>query len=379
MEDFAKLLEESYQKRKSIEAGSLHRAKIKRETKDFFFIETLGEAINGVVSRDEFLEEEEGYKPGDELDVYFLEESSGDYLFTHCLQGDDITASRLELSMMHDLPILGQVVANQQAGYDIKLGEFTAFCQNSQFEPRFKGEDLTGKKFRFVVTGMDRKKIQVSQRKIADKEKQARVDILKDEWKVGSFVTANVQSIQKSGLQVQVEGMNGFIPASESSFKSSPNLEKEFKLGQSIKAKIIELDWNSNRIILSAKEFLDDPWALKLPFREGDILEGSVEKVKNFGVFIRLNDEFQGLVPNRELGLPPNANAANEFNPGMKVKVFVLEINPVKRQIALSIGRAKDTEARMEYQKYLSDENEIQSTSSFGLLLQKSLASKQKK
>jgi ribosomal protein S1 len=379
MEDFGKLLEESYKKRKSIESGSLHQAKIIKETKDFYFIQTLGEKINGVVSREEFAEEETILKPGDELDVYFLEESSGDYLFTHCLQGSDITASRLELSIMHDLPILGHVATNQQMGYDVKLGDFIAFCPNSQFEPRWKGEDLVGKKFRFVVTNMERKKIQVSQRKIADKEKQARVDILKSEWKVGSFVTVSVQSIQKSGLQVQVEGLSAFIPGSEASFKHNANLEKEFKLGQSLKAKIIELDWAVNRIILSAKDFLADPWALKLPFREGDILEGVIEKIKNFGIFIKLNDEFQGLVPNRELGLPPNSNPMNDYSPGQKVKVFVMEINPLKRQIALSIGRAKDTEARMEYQKYISDESEIQSTSSFGLLLQKSLAGKSKK
>lgn len=376
MEDFGKLLEESLKERKSIEPGSMHRARVIKTAKDFIFIETLAGKIPGVVSVEEFLETENIPGIQEELDLYFLEESSGDYLFTHCLQGNDINPYRMELSMQYDLPIFGQVVTSDQGGYQVKLGDFQAFCPFSQFEPRFKGEDLIGKKFRFVVLNMDRKKIQVSQRKIADREKEARVDLLKSEWKEGSFVTATIQSIQNQGLQVQVEGLSAFIPVSEASFKPKPNLEREFKLGQVVKAKIIELDWNSRRIILSAKDFLKDPWALNLPFKEGDIWEGTVEKVKNFGIFVRLNEEFQGLVPNRESGLPQKSNLLAEFPPGKTVKVFIMEINPEKRQISLSIGRAKDAEDRMEFQKYLSSEGDVQSTSSFGLLLKKSLENK---
>lgn len=371
MEDFAKLLEENLKKRKTIELGSQHRAKVTRKDKDFIFIQTLGENIRGVVSSEEFAENP--VEVGQELDVYFLGEESGDHLFTHCLQGGDVTAERMELSRNYDLPLLGQVVAGVPGGYDVKIGEFLGFCPHSQFEPRFKGEDLVGKRFRFVVLEMDRKKVQLSQRKIADQEKEARIDVLRSEWKVGSFVTVSVQSIQKSGLQVQLEGLNGFIPASEASYNRNAKLDTEFRLGQTLKAKIIELDWSQNRIILSAKDFLKDPWSSRLPFREGEILEGTVESVKTFGIFVKLSDAFQGLVPNRESGLPQKTNLTQEFPPGKIVKVFVLEINPEKRQIALSIRRAKDTEDRMEFQKYLSTEEETQSTSSFGLLLKKSL------
>ena len=82
MEDFASLLEESYKKRKSIEPGSLHQASVTRKAKDFVFIQTIPEKIKGIVSAEEFSDLEEEIKPGHNLKVYFLEEQSGDYLFT---------------------------------------------------------------------------------------------------------------------------------------------------------------------------------------------------------------------------------------------------------------------------------------------------------
>jgi ribosomal protein S1 len=379
MENFEKLLEENLKSRKSIEPGSPHRARVSRVAKDFVFIESIPEKIRGVISADEFSEEfwtGKNPEPGMELDVFFLEEESGDYLFTHSLQGDDITGARLELSQNWDLPIWGSFSQKQANGWDVKIGDFLGFCPFSQIEPRLKSEELLGQKFRFVVTDIDKKKIYVSQRKIADREKQARVDVLKSEWKVGSFVTANIVSIQKSGLQVNLEGLQAFVPASEATYSRNANLEKEFKLGQSLKAKIIELDWTQNRVILSAKDFLKDPWSTRLPFKEGDIMEGTVESIKNFGLFVQLTGEFHGLVPNRETGIPHRGNPATEFQPGSKVKVFVMEVNPEKRQISLSIARAKETEDRMEYQKYLTNESEVATTSSFGLALKKSLEKK---
>ncbi|WCL50388.1 S1 RNA-binding domain-containing protein [Leptospira sp. GIMC2001] len=376
MEDFAALLEESLKKRKNIEPGSQHIAKITRKAKDFVFIQTIQEKIRGVVAAEEFVGLEKEVEPGAEIQVFFLEESSGDYLFTYCLQGDEITASRMELSITNDLPILGQVGANVNGGWEVKLGDHTGFCPASQFEPIYKGEDLQGKKFRFVVTDLDKKRILLSQRKIADKEKEARKEILKSEWKVGSFVTVTVSSIQKSGIQANLEGLSAFIPATEATYSRNVNLETQFNLGQTLKAKILELDWTSNRIILSVKDFLKDPWSLRLPFKEGDILEGTVDSIKPFGLFVKLTDEFHGLVPNRETGTTPKQSLATEFSPGKKVKVFVMEVNPEKRQISLSIGRAKDTEERMEFQKYLVSDEESHSTSSFGLLLKKSLEKK---
>jgi ribosomal protein S1 len=378
MEDFASLLEESYKKRKSIEPGSLHQAKVTRKTKDFVFIETISEKIKGIVSAAEFAEVAHLSEKGSEVNVHFLEEQSGDYLFTFCLQGEDITSERLNLSMERDLPILGQIVHAVNGGYEVKLGDFLGFCPMNQFESNHKGEDLAGRRFKFVVTDLDKKRIVVSQRKIADREREEVVSILKSQWKVGSFVTATIQSIQKSGMQATIEGLSSFIPMSEASYSKSPNLDKEFKLGQNVKAKIIDLDWSSNRIILSIKDFLKDPWTSSLPFREGEIVSATVESVKPFGIFVKITDEFHGLVPNRETGFSQKVNLSNEFKHGQIVRVLVLEINPEKRQVAVSIARAKETEDRMEYQEYLTSEKESHSTSSFGMLLKKSLSQKQK-
>ncbi len=80
---------------------------------------------------------------------------------------------------------------------------------------------------------------------------------------------------------------------------------------------------------------------------------------------------FHGLVPNKESGVPQRTPLNTVYSPGQKIEVFVLEINPEKRQIALSISKATETKDRMEYQEYLKSDSETPVVSSFGLALKK--------
>lgn len=150
-------------------------------------------------------------------------------------------------------------------------------------------------------------------------------------------------------------------------------------MGETLRAKILTLDWSTNKISLSVKDFLSDPWSGKLPFKESDIISGTVESIKPFGLFVRLGEDFSGLVPNKESGIPQRTPLNTVFQPGQKLEVFVLEINPEKRQIALSITKAAEAKDRMEYQEYLSKDDSSASVSSFGLALKQSLEKQKKK
>ena len=123
------------------------------------------------------------------------------------------------------------------------------------------------------------------------------------------------------------------------------------------------------------KDSLDDPWSKSIPLKEGDIVTATVDIIKPFGMFVRFNDHFHGLVSNRESGLPHRIPLSSHYKQGDTIEVFITEVNPSKKQIAASISKAKEAKEKLDYQSYISDQS-VSHVSSFGLLLQKNLNKK---
>ncbi|HMY65959.1 MAG TPA: S1 RNA-binding domain-containing protein [Leptospiraceae bacterium] len=369
---FAELLEESFKKRKTITQGSSHEVLVLSVQDDYVFIKSRS-GLQGIIAKDEFLPEEVPSK-GKQMNAFFLKEVHGDYYFTVCLQPDSLTKELLELARENEIPILGQLGIESNGGYEIKLGEFSGFCPASQFDLEKKGKNLTGQKIKFVINDINEKtwKLSLSQKRISDKEKALKVEILQSELKEGSFVSCTVKSIHNFGLIVDMNGLDALVPISEASFKKNPKLDQEFSVGQKLRAKVLNLDWSANKFSLSLKDSLEDPWSKKIPFKEGDIVKAEVDSIKPFGLFIRFNENFHGLVPNKETGLAQRVPLANHFKPGDPLDVFILEVNPVKRQIAASIVKAAEAKERLEYESYLNTQA-VSNVSSFGLALKKSL------
>lgn len=371
--DFATLLEESFKKRKSLEPGAKYNAIVSSVKSDYTFIRTEPDSIRGIISNAEFLDGEK-LEPGKTYSVYFLKENHGDYYFTTVLTGEDITLENLEIALQHEIPVLGQIGSETTGGYDIKIGEYNAFCPYSQIDSETKGQGLQGKKLKFMVNdlSMKNKKIVLSQKKISDKERELKREILKGELKEGSYVTCKIKSIHNFGLIVDMSGIDALVPASESSFKKNVDLNKEFQVGATVRGKIINIDWKENKFSISLKDSSNDPWSNNVPFKEGDIVKATVESIKQFGVFVKLNEHFHALLPTKETGYPPRTSLANHFKAGDQLDVFITEVNPEKKQIAVSLSKAKDARDRLDYENYISDQKSS-SESSFGLLLKKSL------
>ena len=373
--DFASLLEESFKKRKSYEVGSRHTAIILSLRDDFIFIKSK-DGLQGIVSMEEFQGIEVPNK-GSEIQVFFLKESHGDYYFTTALTGTDIITDHLELAMEREIPIWGQYGSEVQGGYEVRIGELTAYCPFSQIDTNTKSKSLSGIRSKFIVHEIHpkTKKIILSSKKLSDREKELKKEILKAELKEGSFVTCTIKSIHPFGLIVDMNGIDALVPTSESSFKKNVDLNKEFHLGQIVHGKILSLDWKNNRISVSLKDSLDDPWVKNIPLREGDIVTATIESIKPFGMFVKFNDHFHGLVANKESGLPHRTPLSSHYKSGDLVEVFIMEINPAKKQIAASVSKAKEAKEKLDYQSYISDQS-VSHVSSFGLLLQKTLKKK---
>lgn len=184
--------------------------------------------------------------------------------------------------------------------------------------------------------------------RIEDKDDKKRIflsikHLSKDPWdditiKEGDIVEGKVVNTVEYGIFVELQdGIEGLVHNSEISWVKFPRETKEeLNIGQSINAKVLMVDPLKKKIALSIKRLQPEPWSfVSEKFKVGDVIEGEVTGIKDFGIFVRLDDGIEGLVHTNEISWSPEEKQI--INISDKVKVKIIDINLEKKKIALSI------------------------------------------
>lgn len=194
-------------------------------------------------------------------------------------------------------------------------------------------------------------------------------------------ITASVKGASSSGLLVSVFGLTGFVPKSHLLEKNASQINS--LSGKKITLKIIDIDKEANRIILSErviyeKEEMEAKKKAIANLKEGDIYDGVVSGIYDFGVFVKIPVkvgkkvlDIEGLVRNSEVSWKKFGKIQDVINEGDKVKVKVIEIKEDK--FALSIKQAqKDPweEAANKYKQDAKFEGEVVKISDFGAFVE---------
>jgi small subunit ribosomal protein S1 len=181
-------------------------------------------------------------------------------------------------------------------------------------------------------------------KKIALGLKQTEVNpwlIVEEKYSVGVDVEGTVRNITDYGAFVELEpGIDGLIHISDISWVKKINHPKEvFKKGDKIKTRILSVDKNNRKISLGIKQLTSDPWQeLSKTLTTGEVLQGKVTKVVNFGIFVDIRDNLEGLVHVSEI--PENRSAApldQYFKVGADINVMILKVDGESRKIALTL------------------------------------------
>lgn len=170
----------------------------------------------------------------------------------------------------------------------------------------------------------------------------------------GSEFTGKVTGKTDFGIFVEVEpGMEGLVHVS--ALPPGAGLEEErFAEGQELSGWVKDTEVKRKRISLSLKPVpTSDPWkdvAEKYP--EGDVVQGTVEEIAPFGVFINLEPGLTGLLPNSEMNLPRGTHPGRVYTPGSEVKVQVGRIEPKRKRMTLVPEGAKIEGSRTDYKEF---------------------------
>jgi len=160
-------------------------------------------------------------------------------------------------------------------------------------------------------------------------------------YKVGSKIKSKISSIADYGAFIELEkGVEGLIHTSEMSWvNKNINPNSLLKIGEEVEVMILEIDNSKRRISLGLKQCTENPWKIFASTKKvGDIAEGEIKNITDFGIFVGLTKELDGLIHASDIAWEDNSSKAIEkYKIGEKVKFKILDIDVEKERVSLGI------------------------------------------
>jgi small subunit ribosomal protein S1 len=234
-----------------------------------------------------------------------------------------------------------------------------AFCPLSQLDLRYveSPQQFIGQRLKFKVARIEeggrnrRPDIVLSRRALLEEEAQAKAAELRSRLKVGAVLKGRVTSLTTYGAFIDLGGLEGLLHVSEIGYSRLADPKEALAVGQEVEVQVIKIEKGKDekrpeRISLSRRALERDPWRDAADrFAEGSILPGRVMRLESFGAFVELAPGLEGLVHVSELGAGRRLSHAREaVQIGQDVRVRVLNVDPVKRRISLSMALTDEHE-----------------------------------
>jgi small subunit ribosomal protein S1 len=161
----------------------------------------------------------------------------------------------------------------------------------------------------------------------------------------GSIVEGKIRNLANYGAFIEIEeGIDGLLHVSDMSWtKKIGHPGEMLKKGQAIKCIVLAVDQEKQRVALGLKQMSEDPWVRAIPekYIAGQIVKGKVTKLTNFGVFVELEPDLEGLLHISELSDQKVEGPQDVVKPGQELEVKILRVDTDDRKIGLSLKRAQ--------------------------------------
>ncbi len=170
-------------------------------------------------------------------------------------------------------------------------------------------------------------------------------DRVAEKYPPGSLITGKVRNIANYGAFVEIEeGIDGLLHVSDLSWTKKVGHPSELlKKGEEIQSVVLSVDQEKQRIALGLKQMQEDPWLNVIPnnYQPGMVVQGTVTKIANFGVFVELEPGLEGLLHVSEIADQKIDKPEDVVKPGQELEVKILRVDTDDRKIGLSLKRAQ--------------------------------------
>jgi len=283
---------------------------------------------------------------GDIIDVVVERFNANEQLYICSMPG---TVTKAEWELLEPGQIVDALVkGTNKGGLDCEIANHRAFLPASQIDIH-RVEDFApyvGQKLKCQITKIERAghgNIVLSRREILNVERKEQAEVLKNTIAEGQTLDGTVSRIMDFGAFVDIGGVDGLVHVSDMSHDRIRDPKSVVTEGQAVKVKVLKLDWAKNRISLGMKQCMEDPYqAAAEGITAGETVSGKVTKIMEFGAFVEIAPGVEGLVHISEIAWQRIARVESVLKPDEVITVKVLEVDPVKRRISLSLKQTTE-------------------------------------
>ncbi len=353
------------------QVGDLIKGKVISIDKGEVRIDING-TIVGVVRGEELFSESKEFSNinvGDEVEATVVEDENelGEMELSFRVAGHRLVWERMAKYAKDNEVITAKVIQANKGGLMMKADALVGFMPVSQLNPdnypRVQGGDKNrilehlkkfigkGMRVKVLTADMDEEKLIFSEKEVWEEEQK---NIL-EQYKIGDSIEGEVSALTPFGAFVKFgEGLEGLVHISEIVWQRIDHPKDILKMGDSVKAQIIDL--NKSKIYLSLKRLIDDPWKqVKDKYKVGQVIEGEIHKVEPFGLMVKLDEQIHGLahisdLSDKRVGDPKTL--LSKYNVGDTQKFEIISMEPAEHRLGLRLeGTGKKKEEKKTEEK----------------------------
>lgn len=243
-----------------------------------------------------------------------------------------------------------------KGGLSVEFDGVRGFIPASMLDTRFvrNTERFVGQEFEAKIKEVDAKENRfiLSRREVVEAATAAARAEVFGKLAVGDVVTGKVARITSFGAFIDLGGVDGLVHLTELSHERNVSPKSVVTVGEEIEVKILDLNEEEGRVSLSLKATTPGPWdGVEQKLAKGDVVEGTVKRLTDFGAFVEVLPGIDGLVHVSQISHKRIENPKEALKVGQEVKVKVLEVNADAERVSLSIKALEERPAQEEGQK----------------------------
>lgn len=380
MVDNNNFMMDALQEMNGVEVGKIVNVEVLTVEDSQIVVGVVGAGVEGTIQKKEYTHDynaklQDLVKVGDQFEALVLRKASGDkengeFLFSTTRLKEREAFKALEADFEAGKVIEGKVTGSVRGGLLVDVGT-RGFLPASLISDHYVSDlkPYIGQTLKLKISEIDatKNRLVLSRKDLLAEEHEAAFEKVASKLMVGDVVTGKVSRLTTFGAFVDLGGVDGLVHISEISYKRVEKTSDVLKPDQEVQVKVIGIDTDKQRISLSIKQTEVSPFEkATTDIKAGDIVDGEVKSLTDFGAFVEIANGIQGLVHVSEIASEHVKVPSDKLSVGDKVQVKVLSIDSNEKRISLSIKQVNEEASEDESntdsdadvtKKYLADQD----------------------
>ena len=343
--EFQNLLDQDFKDRK-LKENEIIKATVTEITKNFIIVDCKAK-MEGMIPVEEFKNDDElsKIKVGSSIDVYLerIESFKGEIVISRDKARKMKAWKKLEKVFETQEEMTGYITGKVKGGFITTVEGLPCFMPSSQIDvkPLKRVDHLFNTPVKVIATRIDKNRgnVCVSRRAVLEKSKNAEIiEALKNIKEEDIIEDAIVKATTDWGIFLDINGIDALLHVSDLSHGRVKKPSDLVTIGQKIRVKITKIDKETNRVSASVKALTENPYEnLEKKYEIGEIYEGVVTKIMDYGCFVKIEDGVEGLIHSSELDWTNrNIKPSKVLSVSQKIKFKIVNIDKDTKRISLS-------------------------------------------